>query len=59
MTFHGAITALITPFKNGTIDEQAYQDMSPVECLAQIETGTPNNNFNAEFDKLLNEWNRH
>ncbi|MBR6625414.1 MAG: dihydrodipicolinate synthase family protein, partial [Mailhella sp.] len=23
--FHGTITALITPFKNGTIDEEAYR----------------------------------
>ena len=23
--FHGTITALLTPFKNGTIDEEAYR----------------------------------
>ena len=25
LMFHGTITALITPFKNGTIDEEAYR----------------------------------
>ena len=32
----GSITALVTPFKNGTIDEQAFQDF--VEW--QIDSGT-------------------
>ena len=34
--FSGSFTALITPFKNGAVDEQSYQDL----VQAQIDAGT-------------------
>jgi 4-hydroxy-tetrahydrodipicolinate synthase len=36
MRFRGSFTALITPFKNGAVDEKAFQDL----CAWQIAEGT-------------------
>ena len=34
--FKGSMTALITPFKNGAVDEKGFQDF----CRWQIDEGT-------------------